>query len=51
MTETGAQMICNYGCLPIKPGSMGKPVPGIEAAIVDDQGNVVASDTKWGTWH
>ncbi|MCZ8533199.1 acetate--CoA ligase [Psychrobacillus psychrodurans] len=41
MTETGAQMICNYGCLPIKPGSMGKPLPGIEAAIIDNQGNVV----------
>ncbi|MGG0656316.1 acetate--CoA ligase [Rummeliibacillus pycnus] len=39
MTETGAQMICNYPCLEIKPGSMGKPIPGIKAAIVDDQGN------------
>ncbi len=41
MTETGAQTICNFACLPIKLGSMGKPVPGIEAAIVDDQGNVL----------
>lgn len=41
MTETGAQMICNFGSMPLKPGSMGKPVPGIEAAIVDDQGNVL----------
>lgn len=41
MTETGAQMICNYACLPIKPGSMGKPLPGLEAAIIDNQGNVV----------
>ncbi|MEK3933853.1 acetate--CoA ligase [Sporosarcina sp. FSL W7-1349] len=41
MTETGAQTICNFGCLPIKPGSMGKPVPGIEAAIVDNQGNLL----------
>lgn len=41
MTETGAQMIVNFGSLPIKPGSMGKPVPGIEAAIVDDQGKVL----------
>lgn len=39
MTETGGQLICNYPCLPIKPGSMGKPIPGIAAAIVDDQGN------------
>lgn len=39
MTETGAQVICNYPSLDIKPGSMGKPVPGIKVAIVDDQGN------------
>ncbi|MGM9924295.1 MAG: acetate--CoA ligase [Bacillus sp. (in: firmicutes)] len=39
MTETGAQLICNYPCMEIKPGSMGKPIPGIIAAIVDDQGN------------
>ena len=39
MTETGAQLICNYPCLTIKPGSMGKPIPGVQAAIVDDQGN------------
>lgn len=41
MTETGAQTICNFGSLPIKPGSMGKPVPGIEVAIVDDRGQVL----------
>jgi acetyl-CoA synthetase len=39
MTETGAQLICNYPCLEVKPGSMGKPLPGVKAAIVDDQGN------------
>ncbi|KAB2338858.1 acetate--CoA ligase [Cytobacillus depressus] len=39
MTETGALLICNYPCMEIKPGSMGKPVPGVIAAIVDDQGN------------
>ncbi|MCA9724466.1 MAG: acetate--CoA ligase, partial [Kurthia sp.] len=38
MTETGAQMICNYPSMDIKPGSMGKPLPGIEATIVNDQG-------------
>lgn len=41
MTETGMQMICNYPAMPIKLGSMGKPVPGVEAAIVDDEGNVL----------
>ena len=39
MTETGGQLIANYKCLPIKPGSMGKPFPGIKAAILDDEGN------------
>lgn len=41
MTETGSQLICNYPSMPIKPGSMGKPIPGVDAAIVDDQGNVL----------
>ncbi len=37
-TETGAICIANYPCMPIKLGSMGKPVPGVEAGIVDDKG-------------
>lgn len=41
MTETGAQMICNYPCLDIRPGSMGKPVPGVEVAILDNQGQIL----------
>jgi acetyl-CoA synthetase len=39
MTETGGQLICNYPSMEVKPGSMGKPIPGVTAAIVDDQGN------------
>lgn len=39
MTETGAHLICNYPSMQIKLGSMGKPIPGVIAAIVDDQGN------------
>ena len=34
-TETGGIMIANTASLPIKPGSMGVPVPGIEAAIIE----------------
>ena len=41
MTETGMQLIGNYPALALKPGSMGKPVPGITAAIIDDDGKVV----------
>jgi len=37
-TETGAMMITNLPVLSIKPGSMGKSLPGIEAAIINDQG-------------
>ncbi|MFT8392121.1 MAG: acetate--CoA ligase [Sporolactobacillus sp.] len=45
MTETGAQMICNLPSMDIKAGSMGKPLPGINAAIVDDDGNELAPNT------
>ncbi|MFA5939844.1 MAG: acetate--CoA ligase [Sinimarinibacterium sp.] len=33
-TETGAIMIANYASMDVRPGSMGKPVPGIDAGIV-----------------
>ncbi|GGG83291.1 acetate--CoA ligase [Staphylococcus pragensis] len=39
MTETGGHMIVNYPSMNVKLGSMGKPLPGIEAAIIDDSGN------------
>lgn len=33
-TETGGIMISNFVSMEIRPGSMGRPLPGIEAAIV-----------------
>jgi acetyl-CoA synthetase len=33
-TETGAIMIANCPAMEVRPGSMGRPLPGIEAAIV-----------------
>jgi len=33
-TETGGIMIANTPAMDIKPGSMGKPLPGIEACII-----------------
>jgi acetyl-CoA synthetase len=33
-TETGAIMIANYATMDIRPGSMGRPLPGIQAAVV-----------------
>lgn len=33
-TETGGIMIANYPSMDIRPGSMGRPLPGVEAAIL-----------------
>jgi len=33
-TETGGIMIANYAALELRPGSMGLPLPGVDAAIV-----------------
>lgn len=41
MTETGCNVIANFYGLPLKVGSMGKPFPGIEAAVIDDKGRVL----------
>lgn len=40
-TET-VSLVANYPALPIKPGSMGKPAPGFDVGIVDDDGNELA---------
>ncbi|MYL51327.1 acetate--CoA ligase [Halobacillus litoralis] len=39
MTETGAQLIANLPTRPIKPGSMGRPIPGIEIDILNEEGH------------
>ncbi len=33
-TETGGIMIANFAAMEVRPGSMGRPLPGIDAAIV-----------------
>jgi acetyl-CoA synthetase len=38
-TETGGIMIANLACADVKPGSMGRPLPGIEASIVSREAN------------
>jgi acetyl-CoA synthetase len=38
-TETGGIMIANFPALAVRPGSMGKPMPGIDAAIVRRNSN------------
>jgi acetyl-CoA synthetase len=42
-TETGGIMVSNYATMDIRPGSMGKPLPGVEATIVqrEESGEVV----------
>jgi acetyl-CoA synthetase len=34
-TETGGIMIANYASMEVRPGSMGKPLPGVVAGIVE----------------
>ncbi|HEX5368309.1 MAG TPA: AMP-binding protein, partial [Dehalococcoidia bacterium] len=41
-TETGSIMIANFPWMPIKPGSMGRPMLGIYPGVVDDNGNECA---------
>ncbi|WP_364396639.1 acetate--CoA ligase [Pseudarthrobacter sp. LMD1-1-1.1] len=45
-TETGGIMIANYPAMDIRPGSMGRPLPGIEAALVarDADGKPIVKD-------
>jgi acyl-coenzyme A synthetase/AMP-(fatty) acid ligase len=40
-TET-INVLANFRCLPVKPGSMGVPVPGFIVDIVDDDGKPVS---------
>jgi acetyl-CoA synthetase len=36
-TETTV-LVANYRSMPVRPGSMGRPVPGWDVAVVDDDG-------------
>lgn len=42
-TET-VNIVANVPSLEVKPGSMGKPTPGFDVQVVDDDGNLVAVD-------
>jgi len=44
-TET-VNILANFRCLPVKPGSMGVPVPGFSIDIIDDSGNQVSLNTE-----
>jgi acetyl-CoA synthetase len=45
-TETGGIMIANYASMDVRPGSMGRPVPGVEAGLVirEDDGSITVVD-------
>ncbi|QXJ35220.1 AMP-binding protein [Saccharolobus shibatae] len=45
-TETATYVIANFISMPIKVGSMGKPLPGVEAVIVDENGNPLPPNTQ-----
>ena len=45
MTETGAHLVVNLPGEKIKPGSMGRPFPGVEVGILDEEGKVVPRGT------
>ncbi len=47
-TETGGIMIANYASMPVKPGSMGKPLPGIQAGIVKRTGTGLTEQDQPG---
>ncbi|MGE0495330.1 MAG: acetate--CoA ligase [Vulcanimicrobiota bacterium] len=42
-TETGAFMIAPLPCVPLKPGTATRPLPGIEADVVNEDGKPVAA--------
>ena len=44
-TETGAILVANYPGMEIRPGSMGRPIPGVEVGVVDDDYSPVAPGT------
>ncbi len=45
-TETARPMISNQPTLPMKPGSCAKPMPGIEIAVLDEDGEPVPANTE-----
>ena len=44
-TET-LMTVLNYPGMPVKPGSMGRPLPGVEAAVLDGEGRLRARDAR-----
>ncbi|ELZ32918.1 acyl-CoA synthetase/AMP-acid ligase [Halogeometricum pallidum JCM 14848] len=47
-TETGNMIINNYPTMELRPGSMGKPLPGVEADVVDPETGEVLDPGETG---
>jgi acetyl-CoA synthetase len=45
-TEQGGISITNYPIMDVRPGSMGKPLPGVIAAIIDDSGEELGDELE-----
>ncbi|MGR3938853.1 acetate--CoA ligase [Streptomyces sp. BRA346] len=47
-TETGSIMIANFAACEIRPGSMGRPLPGVEASVLrcGDDGRALVTDGR-----
>ncbi|MFE1441121.1 acetate--CoA ligase [Streptomyces sp. NPDC058739] len=47
-TETGCIMIANFAACEIRPGSMGRPLPGVEATVLErgEDGRVLVTDGR-----
>jgi acyl-coenzyme A synthetase/AMP-(fatty) acid ligase len=39
-TET-VNLLANFRCLEVRPGSMGKPTPGFDVVVIDDDGQIL----------
>ncbi len=45
-TETGCIQVANYATQEVRPGSMGRPIPGTEAEVVDPEGKPCKPDVE-----
>ena len=45
--QTESVILCaSFPCIEPKAGSMGRPAPGIDLQVIDDEGNIVEPDTE-----
>lgn len=44
-TET-VNVLANYRCIPVKPGSMGVPAPGFNVDVIDEDGRPIPPNTE-----